>query len=176
MKVLLTQIIIVISLFTNAQQIKTTIGRIDTLALGKLEAKKIVRYSINSVQICIAAQDYLNGVETMRDRWKELDSGTEEYKVIDSIYNFVKEQIKIKDTIDVSQHVFDKVGLSSLVDFDQFIDKGECEIYDEKGIRQIVIIRKNESYYCGPLCAWDGRRYYLVNKENYFYEATDSES
>lgn len=173
MKVFFTQLIILFSLFTNAQQKETTIARIDTLALGKIEEKKIVRYSIRNVQICIAAQTYLNSVESMRSRWKEYYSGTKQYKVIDSIYNYVKKQIKIKDTIDLSQQVFDKVGLLSPVSFDLLIDEGECEIYDEKGIRQLVIIRKNEYYHCGPLCAWGGRRYYLVNKENYFYEATD---
>jgi hypothetical protein len=173
MKVFLTHLIILFSLFTNAQQKETTIARIDTLALGKQEEKKIVRYSISNVQICIAAKACLNSVESLRGRWKEYYSRTEQYKVIDSIYNFVKKQIKIKDTIDLSQHVFDKVGLLSPIDFDLYIDKGECEIYDVKGIRQLVIIRKNEYYHCGPLCGWGGRRYYLVNKENYFYEATD---
>jgi hypothetical protein len=173
MKAFLLQLNILFSLMANAQQLETTISRIDTLTLGKFNEKKIVRYTISNVQICIEAHAFLKTVESMRDRWKEFYRGTEQFKVIDSIYNIVKEQIKIKEIIDVSQGVFDKVGLLSPVDFDQFIENGKCAIYNENNIRQFIIIRKEESYYCGPLCAWEGRRYYLLNVKNYFYEATD---
>ncbi len=184
MKKIIILIVFLISFSANVQEIKTTIEEVDTINLGVFEQEKVVRYTIGYVKICIAAQDYLDGVEVFYNRYKKWsietkkgDSNYEFYvtnfRVIDSVFQTVKEQIISKDTVDVYQQTFDNIGLGSLVDFDKYIEKGECAIYNKNGIRQFKIIRKFESYYVGPLNAWGGRRFYLLNDETYFFEAAD---
>jgi len=184
MKQVLTLFIAFLFFASYGQEKKTSIEKIDTITLGDFEQKKVVRYSAGYVKICISAQDYIEGIEVFHNRYKKWSTETKKserdyefyitnFRVIDSVYKSVKLQIKTKDTVDVSQRIFDRIGLGSLVNFDYFIDKKECAIYDGNGIRQYRIIRKHESYYVGPLNAWGGRRYYFLTKNKYFYEATD---
>ncbi len=173
-----------ISLTIYSQEYETIINSIDTLKIEKFNHKKVVIYELENAKICISAKNYLTGISGIRKNFKKLvlESKTNElsyeftnrnFKIIDSIYKFVQNGIKTKDTIIINYKVFKKNELNSLINFEYFIDKGNCVIYDEKGIRQYKIIRKKESYYIGPENAWGGRRYYLLNQKKFFFECTD---
>lgn len=188
MKQLVLVFIVIIFLFScqhkGQHQEKTSIRKVDTLTLGEFKQKKIVRYSIRNAKICIATEDYLNGIEVFHQRYKKwlseaekshssYDTYTKYFRFLDSVYQTVQLEMKTKDTIDISQKLFSKYGLGSLVQFENFIENNKCAIYDENGIRQYRIIRKHESYYGGSLDAWVGRRYYLLSNKTYFYEIID---
>ena len=170
----------------DRREVKTSIGKVDTLALGEFIHNKIVRYSISNAKICISTKEFLDDIEVFHQRYKNLllssnkrrlysdhDKITRLFRFIDSVYQIIQFEMNTKDTIDISQKLFTNHGLGCLVKFENFIENNKCAIYDENGIRQYKIIRKNESYIAGPLDAWAGRRYYLMSNELYFYEVTD---
>jgi hypothetical protein len=160
----------------------------DTLHLGQFTAKKIVAYKFPSVTIYVDYNDYLNSLKFFWKRYNDGMKGAKKEKaqghyinpdygprwlLIDSIYQAIRRLSKTQDTIYISQNIFDKVGLRALMDFDVQIENGNCAIYDDKNIRQTIIIRQKGSWYRGPLAAWGGRRYFLQGAATYFYEATD---
>jgi len=176
------------SSFSQTGTKKTDHFTIDTLHLGQFTAKKMVAYKYHSVTIFVDYKDYLASIKVFRKRYKK---GMKDIKwakakgeyinpdyeprwlVIDSVYNTIQEQSKVQDTIYLTQAIFDKVGLGPLMDFDIYIENGHCIIFDQKNIRQTIIIRQKCSWYRGPLEAWGGRKYFLPGSAQEFYVATD---
>jgi hypothetical protein len=156
---------------------------VDTLRLGELNAKKVIAYTIRRVTIQVEYSEYLNSLEVF---WKRYKDGMNEIKraaargeyidpkyearwlLIDSVYRAIRKLSQEADTIHLSHTEFERLGLRPALDFDVQIEKGNCVIYNDEGIRQTVIIRQK-----GSLSYWGGRRYFLPGASTYFFEATD---
>lgn len=184
MKHLALILLLSVPYLTMAQEKGTTIEKVDTLRLEEFKHEKVVRYRFANGDVCVKAEDYINGLKEWHKKYadwvEEANQGDANYefyhtnfRVIDSVFTAVTTILQQADTVVVSQTVFDKVGLGSLVSFASFIDSGLCAVYDRNGVRQWTIIRQKESYYCGPLCGWGGRRYYFLDQKNWFVEETD---
>ena len=156
---------------------------IDTILLTKTKIKDILVYDISGTKICIKRKKYLKGVKAVYKRYekwlKESKESDENYnflktrfEFLDSIYTIAKKHNK-NDTLFLKNHLFDNAGFSPLTDFDKLIEKNQAVILDNNDIMQNRIIRKKVSYYRNAWDAWAGRRYFLSNNDEYFYEATD---
>ena len=184
MRIVLFSLIFLICLTSKSQSIPFDKYVTDTFRLTDFTAKKIVAYEINSVTVYVNYEDYKNELYTFWKNYKKsrkyksssniLNHDFENrYRVIDSVYKLLVKQIKIVDTIFLTQKSFSSVGLRCLMDLDRQIENRTCAIVDSNNVRQFIIIRKKGSWYRGPLESWGGRRYFLVDYKNYFYEATD---
>lgn len=155
---------------------------IDTFRLGEFIAKKVIAYKFTTATIDVDYDDYLKSLEVFWKRYKngmielKKEAGDEyadsmyasRWHVIDSVYQAIRKLSKEEDTIHLNHAVFKRIGLRSLMDFDVVIEKGNCVIYDDKGVRQTIIIRQKLT-----LSGWGGRRYFLPGSSTYFYETTD---
>lgn len=152
------------------------------------KVEKMVVYEINKVKIGVDYKEYKKNIYKMwrsyKKSYKEVREDARKgeigsikilncYIVIDSIYRLLKKEIKQKDTILLRHETFESVGLRCLMDMSIQLEKGTCAIFDENNKRIFGIIRKKGSWYKGHKHAWGGRRYYLPDHENYFFEARD---
>jgi hypothetical protein len=179
--------------FAVFAQKSVTVDKIDTLILSDFKQEKVLRYSINNVLICIPIDNYLKELNVTRktykwlvkqnkkeEKWiKSSDSKTRSdeellrYVVIDSVYKYVKSTSKREDTVDISNEVFSDLGLSSLVDFDKFIEQDYCAIFDKQGKQHYKIIRESITNYYGRKAISGWRKYYLKEKRLFFLEDRD---
>ena len=189
MRLLIT--ILTLTFFSKAfgQTIPFDKYTVDTFHLGQFFAKKIVAYEYNTVTFFVDYRDYLKMhtifwkryKEGMKSSKKEKEKGeyiNPDYEprwlLIDSVYKVLKLQVRLKDTIFLTQKIFDKVGLGPGNNFfADLIEKNKCAIIDKERKRQFLIIRQKGSWYRGHLDAWGGRRYFLPGVRDFFIDATD---
>lgn len=161
---------------------------IDTIQLPVFYAKKIVAYKLSQVTVYVSYKDFYNeflprykrykdgvkDIEKERRKGKYINPDYEpRFRILDSTYKFLKTQVKIADTVYLTQTTFTRYQLRELIDFDKHIEKGTCAITDNKGKRHYVIIRHKGYWYRGPLEAWGGRRYFLPGRTEFFLSGTD---
>ncbi|MDB5198464.1 MAG: hypothetical protein JWO92_427 [Chitinophagaceae bacterium] len=147
---------------------------VDTIHLKPFTVKKVVSYKINSVTICIKYEDYLKEHYKLLEVYKKskgdhsVPGNVAIYKFLDSLYTRIERNIKSHDTVYLSQKSFDKVGLTSLVDFGEHIDSSTCAIFNQQNIRQYLIIRHTGKFIKAFDDGWGGKKYFLPNKKKYF--------
>ena len=95
------------------------------------------------------------------------------YKILDSTYKLLKQQVKQKDTIFLDHEVYAKVDFRELIDFDKAIEDGKCAIIDNNNVRHYLIIRRKGSWILGPLNGGGERRYFLPGNKQPFYSIRD---
>ncbi|MDF2188094.1 hypothetical protein [Paraflavitalea sp. CAU 1676] len=144
-------------------------------------------YTLLGLTIYINYKDYIKDLQPL---WKHYKNGMKyvtsakpgeyinpdyepRWRVLDSMYRSARGLISKQDTLYVSQHTFNKVGLGSSISLDQLIEKGRCKIFDRDGIQQHIVIRVAGMYQKGPLNGWGGRRYLLTGAKGFFFEASD---
>ena len=169
------------------------VDQVDTLQLTDFNEDKVLRYSIHNVFICIPLKAYLEEIREVLKTYKrlvrwdrqtrrlmnvsEMDSEDQQTisrkKVIDSVYMSVKSMSRHIDTVDVSHKIFSAMGLSSLADFDLFIENNNCAVFDESGKRHSYILKETVTYYYGIKPISGGRRYYLLEKKTLFLRGRD---
>ncbi|MEQ8924312.1 MAG: hypothetical protein RLO81_00790 [Fulvivirga sp.] len=184
MRLVIPILLVALCFVAHGQDLKNKIHEVDTLSLGVFEFKKVLRYSFENATICINAEAYINDIKQLHKRYKSkvlraekndamLPSYEKKLQFIDSLLSSLKTQIRKIDTINLSHQKFIKVELRSPTDFDEYIDRNDCAVYNKEGVRQFRIIRQKASYHCGPLCGWGGRLYFLLYQDDYFLKATD---
>ena len=162
---------------------------VDTLTLSDVSFKKVVSYKINSVTFLVNYNDYKKELHIYWKRYHDGMKGTERekrrgeyinpdyeprWRTLDSVYQLLKTQAKMQDTIFLDQIIFDKVGLGPLNNFfADMIEKNNCAIIDSDNKRHFIIIRHKGGKRTSNSSGYSGRLYFLPGNKYYFIAATD---
>lgn len=186
---------LIIIIFLIALIPKVSLGQVpldkytvDTIRLPDFQAKKIVAYKLSQVTIYVKYQDFYYEFLPLYKRYnsgmksiaKERRKGEyinpdydQRFRILDSTYKLLKAQVKLADTVYLTQASYSKYELRELIDFDKHIENGTCAITDNNNNRHYLIVRQKGSWYRGPLAAWGGRRYFLPGYAEFFLSGTD---
>jgi len=157
------------------------------MRISGCHSSKIVAYDMGPVTIYVDYDDFMKLYKpfwkmyrkSMRGTDKEIRKGEyinpeyePRYRVIDSMYHYLREQMKIADTVILSYQPFLNVGLGGPVHFDPFLEKGNCDIRDKRDILHRYILRRRESHSNGN-AGWGGRLYFIPGEKQHFYFGQD---
>jgi hypothetical protein len=161
---------------------------VDTIRLAELKIKKVVAYKLKQVTIYVKYKDFMKEFTPLYKRYKDGMKGTDKereqghyinphyeprFSILDTTFKLLQSQIKIADTVFLTQTTFDRYQLREIIDFDKYIEKGACAIRDNDNNQHFIVIRQKGSWYRDLLAAWGGRRYFLPGQIEFFFSATD---
>jgi len=157
---------------------------IEILTLSDFKLNHVVVYRLNGVTIVIKQNEFKKKLQSL---WEEYHAGmstistdddkgfvadyTARFKVLDSALRLF--QNPTSNIIYLHHAYFAQVKFAPLIDFGNYIDNGDCAIFDKNNKRQFRILRKLYSWYEGPRSAEGGRRYFFLKDSHFFYEEMD---